>query len=75
MKIQTVLSSKGMHVHTIRAGQLVREAVHLLTRHNIGALVVVDGEGGLAGMVSERDIVRALARSEAMRLCRSVLSE
>ncbi|MGQ0600933.1 MAG: CBS domain-containing protein, partial [Anaerolineales bacterium] len=42
----------------------LREAATLLTAHNIGAVVVVDEAGKLIGILSERDIVRAAARSE-----------
>jgi CBS domain-containing protein len=65
MTIATVLASKGDKVVTIRADQTIREALRLLAEHNIGA-VVVAGAGRPAGMVSERDIVRALARTEAV---------
>lgn len=42
MKVQTILATKGMNVITIRPEQSVREATLLLTKHNIGALVVVN---------------------------------
>ena len=33
----------------------------MISHHNVGALLIVDGEGSLCGLVSERDLVRALA--------------
>ena len=66
MNIATMLASKGVKVVTIGPGHAIRHALTLLAEHNIGALVVVDGEGAPVGIVSERDIVRALARTEAI---------
>jgi CBS domain-containing protein len=66
MNIATLLASKGVEVVTIGPEQAIRHALTLLAEHNIGALVVVDGEGVPVGIVSERDIVRALARTEAI---------
>ncbi len=64
MNVARLLATKGMGVVTIRPEQTIREAIDLLTRHNIGALVVVDKTGGPVGIISERDIVRQLARHE-----------
>jgi CBS domain-containing protein len=63
MTIATVLASKGDKVITIRPDETIRDALRLLAEHNIGALVVVGAERP-AGIVSERDIVRTLARME-----------
>ena len=38
----------------------------LLTKHRIGALVVLGVDGRLAGVLSERDIVRTIAESECL---------
>ena len=66
MNIARLLASKGANVVTIGPENTIREALRRLAQHNIGALVVVEGQGGLSGIVTERDIVRALARTEAI---------
>jgi CBS domain-containing protein len=66
MNIASLLARKGVNVITIGPQHTIREALGRLAEHNIGALVVLDGHGGLVGIVSERDIVRALARTEAI---------
>ena len=66
MTIASLLASKGAKVVTIRPEQSVREALQLLAEHNIGALVVVDGGARPVGILSERDVVRAAAKSESM---------
>lgn len=64
MNIASLLATKGDMVVTARAEQTIRDALALLARHNIGALVVVDDSHLPIGIVSERDVVRAAARDE-----------
>lgn len=59
MRIADVLRSKGTEVATIAPTATVSELLAKLAESNIGAMVVV-GDDGLAGIVSERDIVRRL---------------
>ena len=61
MKISTILATKGNKVVTARASQTLTEAATLLAQHRIGALIVVDEAGRLAGILSERDLVREAA--------------
>jgi CBS domain-containing protein len=77
MKITTILATKGMTVITIRPEQSLSEAVALLAQHHIGALVVVDDRESPVGIISERDIVRELARTESIGglLVRQVMTE
>ena len=61
MLIEHILYGKGHDVATIGPDASVAEAVALLRERNIGALVVVDAESRIAGILSERDVVRAMA--------------
>ena len=61
MKIAQILTNKGPFVATIKAEASVKHCVDELKRHNIGALVVSDDGRTIAGIISERDIVRTLA--------------
>jgi len=61
MLVSDILKSKGSAVISATPGDSVAEAARVLTERHIGALVVLEGER-LAGILSERDIVRALAR-------------
>lgn len=65
MRIEAVLQQKGQAVASIRPEATVREALAELAVHGIGALVVSDDGRIPAGMMSERDVVRALDRSGA----------
>jgi len=64
MQISTILAKKGSTVYTVTPEQTVREAVALLVDKRIGAVVVVDATGRPVGIVSERDVVRELAKNE-----------
>ena len=70
MTVQTILSSKGSSVTTIEPNANVASAVKLLTERHIGAAVVTGAGSRVIGIVSERDIVRALAShgQEALEL-------
>jgi CBS domain-containing protein len=59
MRIADVLRAKGTAVATIDPDVPVSELLRALAEHNIGAIVVV-GSSGVAGIVSERDVVRHL---------------
>lgn len=59
MKMESVLASKGPAVVTIGPTALLREAVAVLVKHRIGALVVVDSGRQPLGIISERDIIRS----------------
>ena len=61
MTIAAVLSNKGREVATIPLGATLGQAAAELAKRRIGALVVLDGLGGVAGVLSERDIVACLA--------------
>lgn len=60
MKVDKVLEVKGRDVHRIAPDRPVSEALALLEEHHIGALVVSGGDTAAEGILSERDIVRAL---------------
>lgn len=72
MQVEAILQSKGTVVHTVPLSAQVSDAVGALNKHNIGAVVVVDADGEVAGIVSERDIVRLLGRDPAGALKRPV---
>jgi CBS domain-containing protein len=72
MQVQNILQSKGTAVHSVPDNARVRDAVGALNKHNIGAVLVVDAEGRLAGIISERDIVRLLGRDATGALGRPV---
>ena len=64
MRISDIVRHKGSTVYTIAPSDTVGALITLLAEHNIGASVVVDGEGPnakVAGIASERDVVRHLA--------------
>ena len=58
MTLRDILKVKGSQVHSITPEQTVLEAVASLVEHRIGALLVRDAGGAIAGIISERDVLR-----------------
>jgi CBS domain-containing protein len=66
MIVRTILTNKtNSEVATTIAGQTVGDAAKLLSKWRIGAVVVVNDKQELVGILSERDIVRGMARHGA----------
>lgn len=63
MKISSILATKSHEIFTIRPEQTLQETVEILVRHNIGALPVLEETGKLVGIISERDVIREVAKS------------
>ena len=61
MNVSSILRRKGTHVETAKSQTTVGEAAERLTAKGIGSLVIVDDEGNLLGVLSERDLVCALS--------------
>ena len=61
MLIGEVLRRKGRDVATVAPEATISEVLELLARHGVGALVVSSDGSTVAGIISERDVVRALA--------------
>ena len=68
MNVKTILAAKGGDVVCIEPGADLSAAVKLLTTHRIGAVLILGAGGRLSGILSERDIVRALAEHGAAAL-------
>ena len=64
MTIAAILGRDPVQVVTVQRGAAVAQVVELLVEHRIGAVPVMDGEA-VAGILSERDVVRLLARDRA----------
>jgi CBS domain-containing protein len=61
MLVKNILAEKGGEVVTMRPQETLGEAVAVLAKRRIGAVVVTKEDGQIAGILSERDIVRILA--------------
>lgn len=68
MSVATILRRKGREVAWVRPTDRVSAVSEQLTRRRIGAVVVLDTAAQLLGIVSERDIVKAIAANGAQAL-------
>ncbi len=65
MLIRHVIRDKGDAVHTLSEAATLEQAAKELHLRKVGALVIVDEAGRVSGLLSERDIVREVARRGA----------
>jgi CBS domain-containing protein len=72
MTVRQILESKGRSVETISPDVTVSDAVAILSERRIGALVALSEGGRVAGILSERDIVRVIGRDGPQALAGKV---
>ena len=68
MTVSTILSVKGRDIFTIEPGATLTAAAKLLAEKRIGALLILGPDHRITGILSERDIVRAIAERGAAAL-------
>ena len=68
MNVAFILSTKGGDVVTTQPHRTMAEAAAILAEKGIGAVVVCGADGSTLGILSERDVVRAIARGGAEAL-------
>ena len=72
MLVKHILGAKGREIIAIAVDASLADAASLLARRRIGAVIVRDGQGGLSGILSERDVVRAVAEHGVGALAQQV---
>lgn len=72
MHVAVVLKRKGSRIVSAAPEDTVAAVTRLLTEHRIGAVLVMEDDGQPVGILSERDVVRAIARDGAAALDRPV---
>jgi CBS domain-containing protein len=72
MLVKHILGVKGREIIAIASDASLSDAASLLARRRIGAVIVRDAKGALVGILSERDVVRAVAAENAGALTRPV---
>jgi CBS domain-containing protein len=70
MKLAELIKGKSPEIVKIRANSTIAEAANTIAQHKIGALLVDDEGGAIVGILSERDIVRAVAHDGGTALKR-----
>lgn len=58
MRIDELLEKKGLSVETISVNENLILAIKMMNEKHIGALITVENNGDLAGIISERDLLR-----------------
>ncbi|MGB3536930.1 MAG: CBS domain-containing protein [Mesorhizobium sp.] len=65
MTVKAILDSKGHDVLTLGPNEKLSDAIRILAENRVGALVITNGDRKIVGILSERDIVRVVARHGA----------
>ena len=65
MNVKTILAAKGGDIYTIEPTANLAAAAKLLSTHKIGVVIIRGAGGRLSGILSERDIVRAVSEHGA----------
>jgi CBS domain-containing protein len=68
MILEQILRDKGGQVYSVAESATLKEAAELLDARKVGAMVILNEGGQLIGVISERDIIRAVARGGAPAL-------
>lgn len=74
MKIRDLLDKKGRETVTVGAFETLSSVFSILAEHRIGALMVCDKDMRVEGIISERDLVAAIAKNGEEALSQSVKS-
>jgi CBS domain-containing protein len=68
MTVRAIITFKGRDCVTVAPDATLAEAARLLAKHRIGALVITGAERRVVGILSERDIVHAMAAKGELAL-------
>ena len=72
MSVGQILGGKGRGIVTLDPSVSVEEAARVMAEKRIGAIVLLGDDGRVAGIISERDIVRTLAKAGISCLTQAV---
>ncbi len=72
MNVEGILKTKGTGVITVEKGQQLMDVAAIIREKKIGATVVIDDAGHVCGVLSERDIIYAIAKEGGGALHQSV---
>ncbi|ESQ07806.1 MAG TPA: CBS domain-containing protein [Chromatiaceae bacterium] len=68
MDVKAVLAAKVDTINAVRPEAALSEAVSLLNEKNVGAILVLEESGKVAGILSERDVIRYLSQADNLGL-------
>jgi CBS domain-containing protein len=74
MKVRSLLSKKGREVYSCTTEDAMCSVIEKLNEKRIGALAVLDPTGRLAGIISERDVLRVVRETEG-KMCKKAAKE
>lgn len=74
MAVSEILAQKGRDVYTANSGDTIQEISKILAERKIGAAVIMNDDGKVCGIASERDLVREVAKHGCDALSKPISS-
>ncbi|MCF7920561.1 MAG: CBS domain-containing protein [Candidatus Cloacimonetes bacterium] len=65
-KLRVLFKQRGNVIHSVSGGTQIKDAVDLMNKHHIGALMVISIDGGIEGIITERDVMKKLASTDEL---------
>lgn len=75
MTVQSILKNKSSNILTVKPSQTLNDVVKILNEHKIGAVIVTSADQAVLGIISERDIVRALAKNDSPNILNETVAQ
>ncbi len=76
-KLKVLFKEKGNVVHSVSCDTTIKKAVEILNKYRIGSLIVLNSDGDIEGIITERDIMIKLANTDDLvgnLLVRSIMT-
>jgi len=66
LKLKVLLDRKGNIIHSVSPDATIKKAVGILNRFHIGALIILNFDGMIEGIITERDVMQKLAKTDGL---------
>jgi len=65
-KLKVLFKQRGNVIHSVSGSTHIKDAVDIMNKHHIGALMVISIDGTIKGIITERDIMKKLASTDEL---------
>ncbi|MBN2461012.1 MAG: CBS domain-containing protein, partial [Candidatus Cloacimonetes bacterium] len=65
-KLRILLNARGNVIHSVSGDATIKKAVGILNKYHIGALIILNFEGEIEGIFTERDVMKKLASTDGL---------
>ena len=65
-KLNVLFKQRGNVIHSVSGSTQIKDAVDIMNKHHIGALMVISIDGTIEGIITERDVMKKLATTDEL---------